>query len=93
MVLREHAAHRLRRASLHTKYVDRPMRGHGPIQAIARVNRVFKDKPGGLVGDYTGLAHELERAVATYTDRRGLPALPLSRDRSSGRARLHSAER
>ena len=42
--------------SLHTMYVDKPMRGHGLMQAIARVNRVFKDKPGGLVVDYLGLA-------------------------------------
>lgn len=53
--------------SLHTMYVDKPMRGHGLMQAIARVNRVFKDKPGGLVVDYLGLAHELKRALATYT--------------------------
>ena len=57
--------------SLHTMYVDKPMRGHGLMQAIARVNRVFKDKPGGLVVDYLGLAHELKRALATYTDSRG----------------------
>lgn len=44
-------------------YVDRPMRGHGLIQAIARVNRVFRDKPGGLVVDYLGLAHELKAAA------------------------------
>jgi type I restriction enzyme, R subunit len=44
------------------------MRGHGLMQAIARVNRVFKDKPGGLVVDYLGLAHELKQALATYTD-------------------------
>ena len=48
--------------SLHTMYVDKPMRGHGLMQAIARVNRVFKDKPGGLVVDYPGLAHDLKRA-------------------------------
>ena len=53
--------------SLHTMYIDKPMRGHGLMQAIARVNRVFKDKPGGLVVDYLGLAHELKRALATYT--------------------------
>ena len=47
--------------SLHTMYVDKPMRGHGLMQAIARVNRVFRDKPGGLVVDYLGLAHELKR--------------------------------
>ena len=46
---------------LHTMYVDKPMRGHGLMQAIARVNRVFKDKPGGLVVDYLGLADELKR--------------------------------
>jgi len=47
--------------SLHTMYVDKPMRGHGLMQAIARVNRVFKDKPGGLVVDYPGLADELKQ--------------------------------
>ena len=57
--------------SLHTMYVDKPMRGHGLMQAIARVNRVFKDKPGGLVVDYLGLAHELKRALATYTESGG----------------------
>ena len=57
--------------SLHTMYVDKPMRGHGLMQAIARVNRVFRDKPGGLVADYLGLAHELKRALATYTESGG----------------------
>ena len=57
--------------SLHSMYVDKPMRGHGLMQAIARVNRVFKDKPGGLVVDYLGLAHELKRALATYTESGG----------------------
>ena len=57
--------------SLHTMYVDKPMRGHGLMQAIARVNRVFIDKPGGLVVDYLGLAHELKRALATYTESGG----------------------
>ena len=63
--------------SLHTMYVDKPMRGHGLMQAIARVNRVFRDKPGGLVVDYLGLAHELKRALATYTESGGTgkPAL------------------
>jgi type I restriction enzyme R subunit len=56
---------------LHTMYVDKPMRGHGLMQAIARVNRVFKDKPGGLVVDYLGLAHELKAALATYTESGG----------------------
>ena len=57
--------------SLHTMYIDKPMRGHGLMQAIARVNRVFKDKPGGLVVDYLGLADELKQALATYTESGG----------------------
>ena len=57
--------------SLHTMYVDKPMRGHALMQAIARVNRVFKDKPGGLVVDYLGLANELKQALATYTESGG----------------------
>ncbi len=57
--------------SLHTMYVDKPMRGHGLMQAIARVNRVFRDKPGGLVVDYLGLAQELKRALTTYTESGG----------------------
>ncbi len=57
--------------SLHTMYADKPMRGHGLMQAIARVNRVFKDKPGGLVVDYLGLANDLRRALITYTESGG----------------------
>ena len=57
--------------SLHTMYVDKPMRGHGLMQAITRVNRVFGDKPGGLVVDYLGLAHELKQVLAAYTDSGG----------------------
>lgn len=57
--------------SLATMYVDKPMQGHGLMQAIARVNRVFRDKPGGLVVDYLGLADELKRALATYTEAGG----------------------
>ncbi len=57
--------------SLSTMYIDKPMRGHGLMQAIARVNRVFKDKPGGLVVDYLGLAQELKQALATYTESGG----------------------
>ena len=53
--------------SLHTMYIDKPMQGHGLMQAIARVNRVFKDKPGGLIVDYLGLAEHLKRAVADYS--------------------------
>jgi type I restriction enzyme R subunit len=56
---------------LHTMYLDKPMRGHGLMQAIARVNRVFKDKPGGLVVDYLGLADELRQALAVYTENNG----------------------
>ena len=52
--------------SLHTMYLDKPMRGHGLMQAIARVNRVFRDKPGGLVVDYLGVADQLKQAMATY---------------------------
>ena len=57
--------------SLHTMYLDKPMRGHGLMQAIARVNRVFRDKPGGLVVDYLGISNELKRALATYTESGG----------------------
>lgn len=53
---------------LHTMYTDKPMKGHGLMQAIARVNRVFKDKPGGLVVDYLGLAEMLKQALAEYTE-------------------------
>jgi type I restriction enzyme R subunit len=62
---------------LHTMYVDKPLRGHGLMQAIARVNRVFKDKPGGLVVDYLGIADELKKALADYTeDSRGETGIP-----------------
>ena len=63
--------------SLHTMYIDKPMRGHGLMQTIARVNRVFKDKPGGLIVDYLGIADELRRALADYSSedskRAGVP--------------------
>ena len=55
----------------HTMYVDKPMRGHNLMQAIARVNRVFKDKPGGLVVDYIGIGNELKQALKDYTDSKG----------------------
>src|SRR6185312_12895665 len=62
---------------LHTMYTDKPMRGHGLMQAIARVNRVFKDKPGGLIVDYLGLADQLKRALRDYTEGdRGETAIP-----------------
>ncbi|QPM89002.1 hypothetical protein PSAL_002100 [Pseudooceanicola algae] len=54
--------------SMHTMYVDKPMRGHGLMQAIARVNRVFRDKPGGLVVDYIGIAQNLKDALSQYSD-------------------------
>ena len=60
---------------LHTMYVDKPMSGHNLMQAIARVNRVFKDKPGGLVVDYIGLADPAARAMRNYTEK----AAPASR--------------
>jgi type I restriction enzyme R subunit len=55
----------------HTMYIDKPMKGHNLMQAIARVNRVFKNKPGGLVVDYIGIANELKSALKTYTDAKG----------------------
>ena len=66
--------------SLHTMYVDKPMRGHGLMQAIARVNRVFRDKPGGLVVDYLGLADELKQALATYTESGGTGKTAIDQD-------------
>lgn len=56
---------------LHTMYIDKPMRGHNLMQAIARVNRVFKDKPGGLVVDYLGIATDLKKALSFYSDSGG----------------------
>lgn len=65
---------------LHTMYVDKPMRDHNLMEAIARVNRVFRDKQGGLVVDYIGIAAELRRALKNYTENRGkgLPTLNLA---------------
>ena len=68
--------------SLHTMYVDKPMRGHGLMQAITRVNRVFRDKPGGLVVDYLGLAHELKQALATYTESGGTGQTALDQEQA-----------
>ncbi|MBQ8703283.1 MAG: type I restriction endonuclease subunit R [Bacteroidales bacterium] len=56
---------------LHTLYIDKPMRGHNLMQAIARVNRVYKDKPGGLVVDYLGIASDLREALSFYSDSGG----------------------
>ncbi len=57
--------------SMHTIYIDKPMRGHNLMQAIARVNRVYKDKPGGLVVDYLGIASDLKKALSFYSDSGG----------------------
>lgn len=56
---------------MHTMYIDKPMKGHNLMQAIARVNRVFRDKPGGLVVDYLGITNELKSALETYTQSKG----------------------
>ena len=69
--------------SLHTMYLDKPMRGHGLMQAITRVNRVFKDKPGGRVVDYLGVAHELKRALAVYTDSGGRGRAVLNQEQAA----------
>ncbi|MFZ1694503.1 MAG: type I restriction enzyme endonuclease domain-containing protein, partial [Flavobacteriales bacterium] len=57
--------------SMHTLYIDKPMKGHNLMQAIARVNRVFHDKPGGLVVDYLGIAADLKKALSFYSDAGG----------------------
>lgn len=57
--------------SMHTLYIDKPMKGHNLMQAIARVNRVYKDKPGGLIVDYLGIAADLKKALAFYADAGG----------------------
>jgi len=66
---------------LHTMYIDKPMRGHNLMQAIARVNRVYKDKPGGLIVDYLGIASDLKEALSFYSDAggRGSPAEDLEK--------------
>ncbi|MDE2732364.1 MAG: type I restriction endonuclease subunit R [Bacteroidota bacterium] len=68
--------------SLHTMYVDKPMRGHGLMQAIARVNRVFRDKPSGLIVDYLGLAFDLRTALATYTESGGQGKAVLNKEKA-----------
>ncbi len=67
--------------SLHTMYIDKPMRGHGLMQAIARVNRVFRDKPGGLVVDYLGVADNLKRALQSYIREAGEGSKPIENER------------
>jgi type I restriction enzyme R subunit len=63
---------------LTTMYVDKPLKGHNLMQAIARVNRVFRDKPGGLIVDYIGIANELKQALKEYTQSHGSgrPTIP-----------------
>lgn len=65
---------------LHTMYIDKPMRGHGLMQAIARVNRVYKDKPGGLIVDYIGLADQLKKALSNYTESGGKGKTAIDQD-------------
>ncbi len=65
---------------LHTMYIDKPMQGHGLMQAIARVNRVYKDKPGGLIVDYLGLAYHLQQALAAYTESGGKGATAIDQE-------------
>jgi type I restriction enzyme, R subunit len=66
--------------SLNTMYIDKPMEGHGLMQAISRVNRVFKDKPGGLIVDYLGIADSLKRALATYAQSGGKGKTAINQD-------------
>ena len=75
--------------SLHTMYVDKPMRSHGLMQAIARVNRVFKDKPGGLVVDYLGLAQELKEALAVYTESGGHGETAIDQEKAVEAMQMH----
>lgn len=74
---------------LHTMYVDKPMRSHGLMQTIARVNRVFKDKPGGLVVDYLGLARELKEALSTYTGSGGTGTTAIDIEEAVAAMRMH----
>ena len=68
--------------SLHTMYIDKPMSGHNLMQAIARVNRVYKDKPGGLIVDYIGIADALKRALSDYTNSGGEGDLTRTQDQA-----------
>jgi len=76
---------------LHSMYIEKPMRGHGLMQAIARVNRVFRDKPGGLVVDYLGLADQLKKALATYTDSGGHGQTAIDQEEAVARSFAGSA--
>jgi type I restriction enzyme R subunit len=66
----------------HTMYVDKPMAGHNLMQAIARVNRVFAGKEGGLVVDYIGIAAELKKALNTYTQAKGKGDITLKAEKA-----------
>lgn len=68
--------------SMHTLYIDKPMKGHNLMQAIARVNRVYKDKPGGLVVDYLGIAADLKEALSFYSDAGGKGDPTLAQDQA-----------
>ncbi|GAC1374445.1 MAG: type I restriction endonuclease subunit R [Aquirhabdus sp.] len=68
--------------SMHTLYIDKPMKGHNLMQAIARVNRVHKDKPGGLVVDYLGIASDLKEALSFYADAGGTGDPTLAQDQA-----------
>jgi type I restriction enzyme R subunit len=68
---------------VHTLYIDKPMQGHGLMQAIARTNRIWKDKPGGLVVDYIGIGEELKKAIKQYTREAGAEREPVD---TSGQA-------
>jgi type I restriction enzyme R subunit len=67
---------------LHTMYIDKPMQGHTLMQAIARVNRVFGDKPGGLIVDYIGIASELKKALSFYSESGGHGDLTLTQEQA-----------
>ena len=69
---------------LHTMYIDKPMRGHGLMQTIARVNRVFRNKPGGLIVDYLGLADQLRQALAVYTESGGQGQTAIDQEQAVG---------
>ena len=70
---------------LHTLYIDKPMNGHNLMQAIARVNRVFGDKAGGLIVDYIGIAHDLKNALAIYTESKGKGRLAYDQEEAVAR--------
>lgn len=74
---------------MHTMYLDKPMKGHGLMQAIARVNRVFQDKPGGLVVDYLGLADQLRKAVAAYTENGGTGSATIDVEEAVALMQMH----